>query len=60
MPSPPKTAVMLWFPRVRPEVANVARPPLIVPVPSVVEPSLKVTVPVAPLVTVAVNVRLLP
>ena len=35
---------------------RVAVPPLIVPVPSVVEPSRKVTVPVAPVETEAVKV----
>ena len=54
--SPAYTAVMLWLPAVRAAVLNVAVVPLIVPVPSVVLPSLNVTVPVAPLVTVAVNV----
>ena len=54
--SPPYTAVMLWLPPVRAAVLNVAVVPLIVPVPSVVVPSLKVTVPVAPLVTVTVKV----
>ena len=34
--------------------------PLTVPVPKVMEPSLNVTVPVAPLVTVAVNVTAVP
>jgi len=47
-------------PRARVEVVNVATPlPFSVPVPSVVEPSLKVTVPEGtplPAVTVAVNV----
>ena len=56
MLSPPYTAVMLWLPVDRAAVLNVAVVPLIVPVPSVVVPSLNVTVPVAPLVTVAVNV----
>lgn len=44
-------------------MANVALPPLSVPVPRVVELSLKVTVPVGvppPDVTVAVNVTLVP
>ena len=54
--SPPYTAVMLWLPPVRAAVLNVAVVPLMVPVPSVVVPSLKVTVPVAPVVTVAVKV----
>lgn len=43
-------------PELRPDVLYVALPLLIVPVPRVVEPSLKVTVPVAPEVTVAVNI----
>ena len=60
MESPPYTAVMLCVPPVRLDVLYVAVVPLIVPVPSVVLPSLNVTVPVAPLVTVAVNVTLLP
>ena len=47
---------MLWLPALSAEVLNVAVVPLMVPVPSVVVPSLKVTVPVAPLVTVAVKV----
>jgi hypothetical protein len=38
------------------EVVKVAVPPLIVPVPSAVEPSRKVTVPVTPVATEAVNV----
>ena len=54
--SPPNTAVMLWLPAVSDETLNVAVVPLIVPVPSVLLPSMNVTVPVAPLVTVAVNV----
>jgi hypothetical protein len=37
-------------------VVKVAVPPLIVPVPTVVEPSRKVTVPVTPVVIEAVNV----
>jgi len=45
--SPPYTAVMLWLPLERVEVENVATPaPFSVPMPSVVAPSLKVTVPV--------------
>ena len=60
--SPPYTAVMLWLPAVSAEVVKVATPPLSVPGPSVLAPSLKVTVPVgvpAPggtAVTVAVKV----
>ena len=47
---------MLWLPTLRVDVVHVAVPPMIEPVPRVVVPSLNVTVPVAPLVTVAVNV----
>ena len=47
---------MLWLPVEMADVEYVAVVPLMVPVPSVVKPSLNVTVPVAPLVTVAVNV----
>ena len=60
--SPPYTAVMECGPGAREEAANVATPALSAPVPSVVAPSLNVTVPVAvPLpgdtaATVAVNV----
>lgn len=54
--SPPYTAVIECVPPVSAEVLNVACPLPNVPVPRVVEPSLKVTVPVAVLgVTVAVN-----
>ena len=53
---PAYTAVMLWLPAVRVVVLNVAVVPEMVPVPSVVVPSRNVTVPVAPLVTVAVKV----
>ena len=42
------------------EVENVAIPPLSVPVPRVVAPSLKVTVPVASEGSVAVNITELP
>ncbi len=38
---------MVWVPRLRAAVVNVACPPLSVPVPSVVPPSLNVTTPVA-------------
>ncbi len=56
MVSPPYTAVIEWSATASAEVANVALPELIVPVPSVVDPSLKVTVPVAAAgETVAVN-----
>ena len=51
---------MLWLPAVSVLVLKVAVVPLIVPVPKVVLPSLNVTVPVAPLVTVAVNDTLAP
>ena len=51
---------MLWLPPVRAEVVYVAVVPLMVPVPSVVLPSWNVTVPVAPLGTVAVKVTLAP
>src|SRR4051812_27911107 len=47
---------MLWLPTLRAAVGNVAVLPDTVPVPNVVPPSLNVTVPVAPLVTVAVKV----
>ena len=50
---------MLWLPAESVLVLNLAVVPLIVAVPSVLVPSLKVTVPVAPLVTVAVKVTLL-
>lgn len=63
-PSPPYTAVMLvWLPTASDDVPNVAMfgvPPDKVAVPSVVVPSLNVTVPVAPVVTVAVKVTRLP
>src|SRR5205814_562825 len=45
--SPAYTAVMLWLPTDKVEVVKTASPPLSVPVPSVVAPSLNVTVPVA-------------
>ena len=52
---------MEWEPTDSVEVVKVAFPLLIVPVPSVLVPSLKVTVPVAPDgVTVAVNVTEVP
>src|SRR5947208_2239710 len=44
--SPPYTAVMPWLATDRPLAVKVATPPLSVPVPSVVAPSLNVTVPV--------------
>jgi hypothetical protein len=56
---PPYTAVMEWAPRERVDVAKVATPPVSGAVPSVVLPSLNVTVPVgvpAALFTVAVKV----
>jgi hypothetical protein len=51
---------MVWLPAARAEVLNVAVPELIAPVPRVTSPFLKVTVPVAPLVTVAVKVTVSP
>jgi hypothetical protein len=52
---------MLWLPTVSAVVENVATPLTSVPVPSVVAPSLKVTVPVAALgAMVAVNVMFVP
>ena len=54
--SPPYSAVMLCVPPVRVVVAKVATPLAIVPVPIVVPPSLKLTVPVAAVGTVAVKV----
>ena len=63
LPSAPYTAVIEWLPTASAEVTNVAIPePSKVPVPSIVEPSMNVTVPVgipepgASPVTVAVNV----
>src|SRR5438093_9233709 len=60
LPSPPYSAVMLWFPSASDDVVKVAWPDAFsVPVPSVVAPSLNVTVPVGTPpaeVTVAVNV----
>jgi hypothetical protein len=44
--SPPYTTVMECAPRVKLLVVNVAEPPDRVPVPSVLAPSMKVTVPV--------------
>jgi hypothetical protein len=66
--SPAKTAVIEWEPSGSVDVLNVAAPkPFTVPVPSVVAPSLKVTVSpvpevmgVPPLLTVAVNVTAWP
>ena len=46
MVSPPYTAVMLWLPLDRVDVVVLAVPPLSVPVPMVVAPSLNVTFPV--------------
>jgi hypothetical protein len=55
--SPPYAAVIEWDPTARVDVLYVATPPPSVPVPSVVLPSLNVTVPVAAGgVTVAVKV----
>ena len=47
---------MVWTPALSVEVVKVAVPPLIVPVPRLVEPSRKVTVPVTPVVIEAVKV----
>jgi hypothetical protein len=44
--SPAYAAVMLWLPTTKEDVLRVAAPELIVAVPSVVAPSLNVTVPV--------------
>jgi hypothetical protein len=56
--SPPYSAVREWDPAVKDVVEKDALPPLSVPVPSVVVPSLKVTVPVQLAgATVAVRVR---
>ena len=52
--------MILWFPPVSVVVVNMAVLPLMVLVPSVVEPSLNVTVPLAPVVTVAVKVTEFP
>jgi hypothetical protein len=52
--------VIECVPAVSELVASVATPPLIVPVPRDVAPSSKVTVPVAPDVTVAVRVTPVP
>ncbi len=64
MLSPPYAAVIVaCVPTASDEVLNVACPdPLTVPVPSVVVPSLKVTVPVGPGLglTIAVNVTACP
>ena len=46
LPTSEKRAVMAWSPALRFEVANVAWPPATSTVPSVVEPSKKVTLPV--------------
>jgi hypothetical protein len=47
LPSPAYTAVIVWLPAVRFDFESVACPDDTEPVPSVVEPSLNVTVPVA-------------
>ena len=60
LPSPEYTAVIVWLPITNVEVVNVAWPPLMAAVPSVMGPSLNVTVPVAPAVTVAVKVTEFP
>jgi hypothetical protein len=54
--SPPYCAVMALLPRGSEDVVTVARPPLIVPVPSGVAPFINETLPVTPLGNVAVNV----
>jgi hypothetical protein len=58
--SPPKIAVIEWLPAASALVLNVAWPlPLSEPVPSIVAPSIKVTVPVGVMIrplTLAVNV----
>lgn len=55
--SPLYTAVIVWVPLESVEVVNEATPAeLTFAVPRTVEPSWKVTVPVAPAGTVAVNV----
>ena len=63
LPSAPYTAVIEWLPTASADVVNVAIPePSKVPVPSVVNPSMNVTIPVgmpepgATTVIVAVNV----
>ena len=59
--SPLYTALMVWLPTAIAEIGSVAVPLLSDTVPSGVEPSLKVTVPVAVEgVTVAVNVTVWP
>jgi hypothetical protein len=66
LPSPPNTAVIEWFPTPSRNVVNVAVPPLKAPLPKVVLPSRKRTVPVATNeprddgLTVAVNVTFCP
>ena len=47
---------MLWLPPVKAAVVNEAVVPVMLLVPRMVEPSLNVIVPVAPLMTVAQNV----
>jgi hypothetical protein len=47
---------MVWTPAFSVEVVKVAVPPVIVPVPRLVEPSRKLTVPVTPVVIDAVKV----
>jgi hypothetical protein len=63
-PSPPYAALIGWLPTGSADVLNIATPPLSGTVPSVVDPSLKLTEPVgvpvagAMAVTAAVNVTL--
>ena len=60
MASPPYCAVIEWVPAASELVVRVETPLPIVSVPREVVPSWKVTVPVAPDVTVAVSVTLAP
>src|SRR5262249_54220329 len=54
--APEYVAAIEWLPRARAVVVNDATPPVSVTVPRTVVPSLNVTDPVVPPVTVAVNV----
>ena len=61
MPSPPYVAEIECEPTDKPAIVNVAAPPLTVPVPKTVAPSINVTVPVDAgrppgVITVALNV----
>jgi hypothetical protein len=60
LPSPLYAAARLCEPRARDDVVVEAVVPEIVALPNVVLPSLKVTVPVAPVDTVAVRVTVCP